>query len=67
MGKLSDHKKTKFGMLPGDKPLSAKIAMVEGRPHPQDEDCAKAFKRDHAKKANRRMRRKPIEVPDDVG
>ena len=65
MGKRSDHKRTKFGMLPGDKPLSAKIAMVEGRPHAADVHCAKGFKKDFVRMANRRARRQPIELSDD--
>ena len=63
-GKHSVHKQMKFGKLPGDKGLSAKIAMLEGKPHPADEKCAKSFKKDFVKRANKRMRRKPIAVDE---
>lgn len=57
-----------MGELPGDIPRSSKIAMLERKAPfyvwPWQEisvKCAKGYKRDHIKKANRRMRRKAIE------
>lgn len=73
-GNLSRHKKTKLGMLPGDISIQAKADMLERLervlPPSMDPDgtlgrkCAKGYKNDVVKMANRRARRAPIEVEE---
>lgn len=48
---ISKHKRTKFGMLPGDIPKHDKIALLEGKT-----PLAKSYKKDFVRKANRRTR-----------
>jgi hypothetical protein len=61
-GTLSLHRKTKFGMLPGDVPLDVKIEMLEkGTVDREEPKRARAFKKAFAKMANRRVRHTPIE------
>jgi hypothetical protein len=52
------YKRTRMGQLPGDIPRQAKAAILEGKIR----TSTKTGKRLFVKKANRRMRRKPIEV-----
>lgn len=74
-GNLSRHKKTKLGMLPGDIPIQGKARMLEKRERvlPESMDpkgtigakCAKSYKRDVVKLANRRVRRAPVETTNE--
>lgn len=60
--KISDHKKTKMGHVPGDVSIQFKAAMLEGKVDPSDARRARGYKKDHIRKANRRMRHQPIEI-----
>lgn len=74
-GNLSRHKRTKLGMLPGDVPIQTKARMLEDGVRELDSrfdptgkigrNCAKSYKKDVVRMANRRARRAPIESPDD--
>lgn len=57
-GTQSRHKKTKFGMLPGDIPKRDKIHMLEKGESPP----SKTYKRDFVRIANRRTRHAQIET-----
>lgn len=57
------YKKTKMGDQPGDISIQSKAAMLEGK---LDVDGAKVYKKEHVKKANRRLRRKFRQWVDDV-
>ena len=69
-GNLSRHKKTKLGMLPGDIPIQAKARILEKlvKDLPESVDprgtlsrsCAKSFKKEVVRMANRRARHAPI-------
>lgn len=61
MASVSRHKRTKFGMLPGDLGLGTKIACIEGR---GSLPFAKTFKRDFVRMANRRWRRRPVDLDE---
>lgn len=78
-GNLSRHKKTKMGQKPGDVHLGIKIAMLEGNvralvahteylhePNPAKTQTkrARGYKKEHARKANRRTRHAPIVMED---
>jgi hypothetical protein len=58
-----NYKKSKMGQVPGDVSRWTKIKMLEDQTpirvtpwHTITEKCAKSFKKDHIKKANRRFR-----------
>jgi len=57
-GKLSRHKHTKMGQVPGDISPQAKARMLE---NPTASNNNKSYKRDFVKRANRRVRRKKID------
>lgn len=64
MASRSFHKKIKFGQLPGDIPIGAKIQMLESRDEFYlfpwqliDKNAISSFRRDHKKRSNRRFRR----------
>ncbi len=59
----SRHKRSKFGDLPGDLSKQVKINMLEGNTPIQvfpwqtiNDKCAKSYRKDFQKKANRRFR-----------
>jgi len=59
----SRHKRTKFGCQPGDLSKRVKIAMLEGNTPIEvfpwqtvNDKCAKTYRKDFQKKANRRFR-----------
>ena len=61
-GKLSRHKRSKFGCTPGDIGKAGKIEMLEkGFRETPFGDPGYQYKRDFVKTANRRMRHRPIE------
>ena len=74
-GNLSRHKKTKLGMLPGDIGIQGKAQMLGKRVRvlPESMDpkgtigakCAKGYKQDVVKMANRRTRRAPVETTNE--
>jgi hypothetical protein len=58
---VSDYKKTKMGKVPGDVSVQEKARMLEGKSERLTQEQQKAYKKEHTKKANRRLRRQKIE------
>lgn len=56
------YKRSKMGCLPGDYSKKVKIAMLEKRDTIVGANCAKSYRKDFCKIANRRFRRKPVEA-----